>query len=65
MSARPDGIPLKLVKYYGKAKPDIYQNIFSEAADGKFPDEWRVARVVAIHKKGNKWDVSNYRPVLD
>jgi len=63
MSAGPDGVPLKLVKYYGNAKPEVYLNIFNEAANGKFPDEWRVARVVAIHKKGSKRDVANYRPV--
>jgi len=63
MSAGPDDIPLKLEKYYGGSRPEVYQNIFNEAANGKFPDEWRVARVVAIHKKGSKRDVSNYRPV--
>ena len=29
---------------------------------GKFPKDWKSANIVAIHKKGNKNDVSNYRP---
>jgi len=30
---------------------------------GKLPMEWKSANVVAIHKKGNKYEPSNYRPV--
>jgi len=32
-------------------------------ANNRFPDIWRTARVVAVHKKGNKKDIANYRPV--
>jgi len=63
MSSGPDGIPLKLVKYYGLARPELYRELFNGIANNKFPDQWRTARVVAIHKKGDKKDVSNYRPV--
>ena len=31
---------------------------------GKLPMEWKSANVVAIHKKGNKYEPSNYRPVI-
>ena len=31
--------------------------------DGILPDCWKEATVVAIHKKGSKRDVRNYRPV--
>jgi hypothetical protein len=30
---------------------------------GELPEDWKLATVVAIHKKGNKSDVKNYRPV--
>ena len=30
---------------------------------GKLPEEWQTSVVSAIHKKGSKSDVSNYRPV--
>jgi len=30
---------------------------------GKIPADWRSAVITALHKKGNKAEVSNYRPV--
>ena len=30
---------------------------------GKTPTDWRSAVITALHKKGSKADVSNYRPV--
>jgi len=30
---------------------------------GEFPDDWRIASVTPIHKKGRKEDPGNYRPV--
>jgi len=63
MSAGPDGIPLKLVKYYGMARPEIYLSIFNQIANSSFPEAWRIARVVAVNKKGDRKNVANYRPV--
>ena len=31
--------------------------------DGKLPQDWMVSDVTAIHKKGNKSSVNNYRPI--
>lgn len=30
---------------------------------GVFPEVWKQDRIVAVHKKGRKDDVKNYRPV--
>ena len=30
---------------------------------GDIPDEWKLALVVPVHKKGSKSDVTNYRPI--
>ena len=30
---------------------------------GVFPDQWKKASVTPIHKKGNKNDITNYRPI--
>ena len=31
--------------------------------DGAFPNNWKKANVIRVHKKGNKQLVSNYNPV--
>jgi hypothetical protein len=31
--------------------------------DGRFPTGFKAARIVAIHKGGNKLDPGNYRPI--
>ena len=32
-------------------------------ASGHIPTQWKQANVVPVHKKGNKSQVSNYRPI--
>ena len=32
---------------------------------GIFPSRWKIARVIQLHKPGNKSDVSNYRPIAN
>ena len=34
-----------------------------EGAEGEVPEDWRIANVTPIFKKGKKTDPSNYRPV--
>ena len=38
----------------------IFQASYQE---GRLPPDWKIANIVAIHKKGNKKFVNNYRPV--
>ena len=39
-------------------------HIFQQSLDsGEVPDDWRTANVTPIHKKGDRTDPSNYRPV--
>ena len=38
--------------------------IFKQALlTGVFPSEWKKGNIVAIHKKGDKQNIKNYRPV--
>ena len=30
---------------------------------GKFPTKWKIAKVIPLHKKGDKRELKNYRPV--
>ena len=59
-----DGISIKMVKICSRAiaKPlcIIFKNCLNE---GIFPNIWKKANVVPIHKKGDKRIISNYRPI--
>ena len=39
---------------------DIFNQSISQ---GKFPDDWKYARVTPLFKQGNRDDVNNYRPI--
>ena len=61
-----DGISAKLLKLAKPvpviAKP-ITKMINKTITDSVFPDQLKQAQVVALHKKNNALDKSNYRPV--
>ncbi|TRZ09678.1 hypothetical protein HGM15179_017428, partial [Zosterops borbonicus] len=63
-SMGPDGIHPRVMRELADelAKPlsIIYQQFW---LTGKVPDDWKLANVTPIHKKGGKEHPSNYRPV--
>jgi len=63
MSAGPDGLPMRLIKFYVQKRPMETLSIFNNILQEGFPDRWRLARVTPVPKKGNLSDISNYRPV--
>ncbi|KFM12913.1 hypothetical protein AS27_00888, partial [Aptenodytes forsteri] len=60
----PDGIHPRVLRELAEvlAKPlsIIYQQSW---LTGEVPDDWRLANVTPIYKKGRKEDPGNYRPV--
>ena len=60
----PNSIPTKILKLFKKefSKPlsDIIDLSFNQ---GIFPNLHKIANVIPIHKKGDKLNCSNYRPI--
>ncbi|RVE40268.1 hypothetical protein evm_015082, partial [Chilo suppressalis] len=62
--AGPDGIPPLFIKRTSKFLALPLKLIFEKSVtSGIFPSEWKRSHVIPIFKKGNKEDVTNYRPV--
>ena len=60
----PNSIPTKILKLFKKefSKPlsDMINLSFNQ---GIFPNLLKIANVIPIHKKGDKLDCNNYRPI--
>ncbi len=57
-----DGIPMCVIKDTEPYLRGLYVQLFN-AAVKKIPKEWKLAKIIPLHKKGNKTDVTNYRPI--
>lgn len=63
-SAGPDLIPNAFLKRYAEWITGYLQVIFTKSlATASVPDDWKTARVIPIHKSGNKQSLTNYRPI--
>ena len=63
-SAGHDGIPAKILKWSIPIVSPILRDIFNSFIEnGIYPEEFKIARVVALHKKGPKNIADNYRPL--
>ena len=59
-----DNISIRMLKICGSTIYRPLEIIFKEAlSTGLFPSEWKKGNIVAIHKKGDKQVLKNYRPV--
>ena len=57
-------LPVRILKLSVDLYVDKLTDCFNKALNSSsFPDELKLADIVPIHKKGSKFDKSNYRPV--
>ena len=53
-------VPRELAEVIAKPLSSIYQCFL---LTGKVPEDWRLANVIPVYKKGWREDTGNYRPV--
>ena len=60
----PDAINGKILKFCAASLSYPLSLLFKLSYNtGSIPNEWKLANVVPIHKKGSKENVENYRPI--
>ena len=60
----PDNISVSMIKLCGQHIFLPLKIIFDNILDtGIFPDQWKEANVTPVHKKKDKQDIVNYRPI--
>ncbi|KFW95577.1 RNA-directed DNA polymerase from mobile element jockey, partial [Phalacrocorax carbo] len=63
-SVGPDGIHTRVLRELSEELAKILSIIYQQSwLAGEVPDDWRLADVTPIYKKGWKEDLGNYRPV--
>ena len=59
-----DQIPIFLLKMINELISPILKQLFNEfLRTGIYPDCLKIAKIIPLHKSGNKQDPSNYRPI--
>ena len=64
-AAGPGDIPIELMKSGGQKLLEMITVLLNKIINGqKVPEEWKVAIITSIHKKGDKRKCENYRGIL-
>jgi len=58
-----DEIPMKIIKDLGTNFPEAFIELFNSAIQNGIPLSWKTAVITPIHKKGDRTDISHYRPI--
>ena len=60
----PDGITLELIMEGGEIILQHLRTLFTQCLKlGRVPKSWKHGQIISIHKKGDKEDIRNYRPI--
>ena len=63
-AAGPGDIPIELIKSGGQKLLEMFTILLNKIINGeKEPEEWKVATITSIHKKGDKRKCENYRGI--
>ena len=62
-AAGPDSIPPKLLRELSEELCHPLSVIFQKSLDEGVPDDWKLANVCPMYRKGSRAHTSNYRPV--
>ncbi|KXJ07198.1 putative RNA-directed DNA polymerase from transposon BS [Exaiptasia diaphana] len=63
-SPGPDELSPRVLREFSTEISPMLTFIFQQSYDsGTLPDDWRIAMVIPIHKKSNKDNPENYRPI--
>ena len=62
-AAGPDGVPPGIFKWLTDEWILLLTYLFNQVFQGQYPQEWSVAKLFTIYKKGYNLDPSNYRGI--
>ena len=63
-AAGPEDIPIELIKSGGQKLLEMITILLKKIINGeKVPEEWKMALITSIHKKGDKRKCENYRGI--
>ena len=60
----PDNMHLRVLMEVAEQVSEMLRDIFNGSLEsGQVPDDWRIANVTPLFKKGSREELGNYRPV--
>jgi hypothetical protein len=60
----PDRLPLRILKDGARVLAKPLSVLFCKIYEKKeIPEQWKVSKVIPLHKKGKKENIENYRPI--